>query len=153
MTITVSAFYKFVAIDEPRSLRDALFAAIRDVIGRHEPLRTVCPPVDGTPRQVVLDADRVMLDTVVMTLAPGMRGPFWFCVAAFLILYLLLLTLRKRLEDQQAVVEQIVSASTDRSHPMAGIASQRLLGRQDEAAYYLLRYQASYPDSFQKFTK
>jgi O-antigen ligase len=33
------------------------------------------------------------------------------------------------------------------------IASQRLLGRQDESAYYLLRYQASYPDSFQKFTK
>ena len=28
MTITVSAFYKFVAIDEPRSLRDALFAAM-----------------------------------------------------------------------------------------------------------------------------
>jgi heme exporter protein C len=35
--------------------------------------------------------------SVVMTLAPGMRGPFWFCVAAFTILYLLLLTLRKRL--------------------------------------------------------
>jgi heme exporter protein C len=48
--------------------------------------------------------------SVVMTLAPGMRGPFWFCVATFLILYILLLTLRKRLEDQQAVVEQLYLA-------------------------------------------
>jgi heme exporter protein C len=48
--------------------------------------------------------------SVVMTLAPGMRGPFWFCVAAFVILYLLLLTLRKRLEDRQAMVEQLYLA-------------------------------------------
>ncbi|MCU0249025.1 MAG: cytochrome c biogenesis protein CcsA [Vicinamibacterales bacterium] len=48
--------------------------------------------------------------SVVMTLAPGMRGAFWFCVAAFAILYLLLLTLRKRLEDQQAMVEQLYLA-------------------------------------------
>jgi heme exporter protein C len=48
--------------------------------------------------------------SVVMTLAPGMRGPFWFCVASFTILYLLLLTLRKRLEDRQAMVEQIYLA-------------------------------------------
>jgi heme exporter protein C len=48
--------------------------------------------------------------SVVMTLAPGMRGPFWFCVAAFAILYLLLLTLRKRLEDRQAMVEQLYLA-------------------------------------------
>lgn len=44
---------------------------------------------------------------VVMTLAPGMRGPFWLCVASFLLLYLLLLTMRKRLEDQRATVEQL----------------------------------------------
>jgi len=48
--------------------------------------------------------------SVVMTLAPGMRGPFWFCVAAFTVLYLLLLTLRKRLEDRQAMVEQLYLA-------------------------------------------
>jgi len=48
--------------------------------------------------------------SVVMTLAPGMRGPFWFSVAAFTILYLLLLTLRKRLEDRQAMVEQLYLA-------------------------------------------
>jgi len=48
--------------------------------------------------------------SVVMTLAPGMRGAFWFCVAAFAILYLLLLTIRKRLEDRQAAVEQLYLA-------------------------------------------
>ncbi len=48
--------------------------------------------------------------SVVMTLAPGMRGPFWFCVAAFTILYVLLLTVRKRLEDRQATVEQMYLA-------------------------------------------
>jgi len=47
---------------------------------------------------------------VVMTLEPGMRGPFWFCVASFLLLYGLLLTLRKRLEDQRAAVEQLYLA-------------------------------------------
>lgn len=37
----------------------------------------------------------------------------------------------------KAVVDQIISASTDRSHPMAGIASQRLLvaGRQNGLLY------------------
>ena len=48
--------------------------------------------------------------SVVMTLVPGMRGAFWFCVAAFAILYVLLLTLRKRLEDRRATVEQLYLA-------------------------------------------
>jgi len=48
--------------------------------------------------------------SVVMTLAPGMRGAFWFCVAAFAIVYVLLLTLRKRLEDRQAMIEQLYLA-------------------------------------------
>ena len=48
--------------------------------------------------------------SVVMTLAPGMRGAFWFCVAAFALLYVVLLTLRKRLEDKQAAVEQLYLA-------------------------------------------
>ena len=48
--------------------------------------------------------------SVVTTLASGMRAPFWFCVAAFVILYVLLLTLRKRLEDRQAEVEALYLA-------------------------------------------
>lgn len=48
--------------------------------------------------------------SVVMTLGPGMRGTFWFCVLAFMLLYGLLLTLRTRLEDRQAEVEQLYLA-------------------------------------------
>jgi heme exporter protein C len=48
--------------------------------------------------------------SVVMTLGPGMRGTFWFGVAAFGLLYVLLLTLRRRLEDQQAQVERLYLA-------------------------------------------
>ena len=51
--------------------------------------------------------------SVVMTLVPGMRAPFWFCVAAFAVMYVLLLTLRKRLEDRQAEVEQLYLATDD----------------------------------------
>jgi heme exporter protein C len=51
--------------------------------------------------------------SVVMSLAPGMRAAFWFCVAAFVALYVLLLTLRKRLEDRQAAVEQLYLATEE----------------------------------------
>jgi heme exporter protein C len=51
--------------------------------------------------------------SVVMTLGPGMRGAFWFCVLAFVSLYALLLTLRTRLEDRQAQVEQLYLALDD----------------------------------------
>jgi len=51
--------------------------------------------------------------SVVMSLAPGMRTAFWFCVAAFVALYVLLLTLRKRLEDRQAAVEQLYLATEE----------------------------------------
>ena len=50
---------------------------------------------------------------VVMTLAPGMRGPFWWCVMAFLLLYSLMLSLRLRLEDQRAKVEELYLAIED----------------------------------------
>ena len=51
--------------------------------------------------------------TVVPSLQPGMRGPFWFCVLSFAMLYLLLLTLRRRVEDQQAKVEELYLALED----------------------------------------
>ena len=36
-----------------------------------------------------------------------MRGPFWFCVLAFMLLFGLLLALRTRLEQRRAQVEQL----------------------------------------------
>ncbi len=45
--------------------------------------------------------------SVVPTLDPGMRAPFWFCVAAFLVLAVLLLGLRARLEQRRADVEHL----------------------------------------------
>jgi heme exporter protein C len=48
--------------------------------------------------------------SVVPSLAPEMRLPFWFCVGAFCLLYVLLLTLRKRLEEQRAKVETLYLA-------------------------------------------
>jgi heme exporter protein C len=45
--------------------------------------------------------------SVVPKLDPGMRGPFWFCVLAFLILFALLLSARARLEQRRAEVEEL----------------------------------------------
>jgi heme exporter protein C len=45
--------------------------------------------------------------TVVKTLDPGMRGPFWFCVATFLALFLVLLELRMQLERKRARLDEL----------------------------------------------
>jgi heme exporter protein C len=45
--------------------------------------------------------------SVVPSLAPGMRGVFWFCAATFAVLYGLLLATRVRLSDQEAEVERL----------------------------------------------
>ena len=53
--------------------------------------------------------------SVVPTLQPGMRGPFWFCAAAFAVLYALLLSVRVRLASQQAEVERLYLEFDDRA--------------------------------------
>jgi heme exporter protein C len=45
--------------------------------------------------------------SVVPTLGPGMRGTFWFCVLAFLLLTALIVSLRVRLEQQRARVDEL----------------------------------------------
>jgi len=48
--------------------------------------------------------------SVVPSLQPGMREPFWFCVAAFLGLYVLMLTARVTLERRRAELEELYLA-------------------------------------------
>ena len=45
--------------------------------------------------------------TVVPTLGPGMRGTFWFCVTAFMLLMVLIVAARVRLERQRALVDDL----------------------------------------------
>ncbi len=52
--------------------------------------------------------------TVVPSLGAGMRGPFWFCVVAFVLLFLVLLALRVRLAEQQAELETLYMELGDR---------------------------------------
>ena len=51
--------------------------------------------------------------TVVLTLQPGMRGPFWWCVAAFMLLYVLLLASRARVQARRAELEGLFLALED----------------------------------------
>jgi heme exporter protein C len=48
--------------------------------------------------------------SVLPTLQPGMRGPFWFCVVAFVGLFVVLLAARTRLEERRAELEQLYLA-------------------------------------------
>jgi heme exporter protein C len=48
--------------------------------------------------------------SVLPTLQPGMREPLWFCLAAFLGLFVLLMTARVRLEERRAELEQLYLA-------------------------------------------
>jgi heme exporter protein C len=53
------------------------------------------------------------LNTVVPTLQPGMRGPFWFCALAFLMLFALLLNLRVHLATEQTRLDELYLAEED----------------------------------------
>jgi heme exporter protein C len=49
--------------------------------------------------------------TVVPSLVPGMRGPFWFAVIAFVILYTLVLSVRAELEKRRAELDELYIAA------------------------------------------
>jgi ABC-type transport system involved in cytochrome c biogenesis permease subunit len=51
---------------------------------------------------------------VVPTLAPGMRGPFWYCVLAFMVLFALLLAVRARLEQRRVEVDHLHPVADER---------------------------------------
>ncbi|MCU0256687.1 MAG: cytochrome c biogenesis protein [Vicinamibacterales bacterium] len=51
--------------------------------------------------------------SVVMTLDPAMRPAFWWCVTAFVLLYLALLAARTRLEEQRSRLEGLYLALDD----------------------------------------
>ncbi|MFF9062343.1 amino acid adenylation domain-containing protein, partial [Streptomyces sp. NPDC014882] len=53
----------------------ALDAALHDVVGRHEVLRTVFPDVDGVPHQRVLDADGTRVEWTVVEVDADGPGP------------------------------------------------------------------------------
>jgi heme exporter protein C len=51
--------------------------------------------------------------TVVPTLIPGMRGAFWFCVAAFMLLFAVLMTIRVELQRRRARLDDLYLADED----------------------------------------
>ena len=48
--------------------------------------------------------------SVIPSLEPGMRGPFWFCFLAFLLLFTLVLILRTDLEKRRSELDALYLA-------------------------------------------
>ena len=48
--------------------------------------------------------------SVIPSLQPGMRGPFWFCVVAFLLVSVLILALRTELEKRRQELDELYLA-------------------------------------------
>ena len=51
--------------------------------------------------------------SVVSSLGPGMRGAFWYCVLAFMLLFVLLLMVRIELERRRAELDELYLARGD----------------------------------------
>src|SRR5437588_9305135 len=51
--------------------------------------------------------------SVIPSLPPGSRGPFWFCVVAFLLLLTVLLSLRTELEKRRQQLDELYLAAGD----------------------------------------
>ncbi len=51
--------------------------------------------------------------TVVPSLQPGMRGPFWYCFLAFVLLFICMLAARTQLEKRRAELEALYLAAED----------------------------------------
>jgi heme exporter protein C len=51
--------------------------------------------------------------SVIPSLQPGMRGPFWFCVVAFLLLSTVILMLRTELEKRRQELDALYLAAED----------------------------------------
>jgi heme exporter protein C len=51
--------------------------------------------------------------SVIPSLVPGMRGPFWYCVVAFLLLSTLLLAMRSDLERRRQQLDELYLAAEE----------------------------------------
>ncbi|HVD93498.1 MAG TPA: cytochrome c biogenesis protein CcsA [Vicinamibacterales bacterium] len=51
--------------------------------------------------------------SVIPSLVPGMRGPFWFCVVAFLLLTVVLLATRTELEKRRQELDELYLAAEE----------------------------------------
>ena len=51
--------------------------------------------------------------SVIPSLVPGMRGPFWFCVVAFLLASTLILMLRTELEKRRQQLDELYLAAEE----------------------------------------